>query len=101
MDEYSPARHTILLIRMHLSAHCVTLRGVLGFLLAWAVLLLASGISISVLGFRLAPPGSAPLDTVAVVLLAVPAAILARCANTRLPEYERTRSRERQPSQLI
>jgi hypothetical protein len=87
--------------RAHLAAHGVGVRGLFGWLLAWAVVLLASRASISALGFQFGPPGSAPLDTAAVVLLVLPAAVLARCARTRTPELEQTRSRPRQPYELL
>lgn len=87
----------LLIARAQLAAHGVTVRGAVGYLLVWIAVVLASRVSISVLGIELAPPASSPLDTVAVLMLILPAAVLTRCLRTRTPELDRTRSRARQP----
>lgn len=91
----------LLTARAQLAAHGVTVQGAAGYLLVWVAVVLASRVSISVLGIELAPPASSPLDTVAVLMLILPAAALTRCLRTRTPELDRTRSRARQPAAAL
>lgn len=90
-----------LLARAQLAARGVSVRGLLGLLAAWAVVLLTSRVSVTALGFQFGPPGSAPLDTAGVVLLVLPAAVLAQWTRARTPELELTRARHLQPYESL
>lgn len=85
-------------VRIQAAARGVTLRGAVGYLLTWTVVVLAAGMSISTLGLRLAPPGSSALDMASILLLILPASVLTRSLRIRVPEFDSTRSRPRQPS---
>jgi hypothetical protein len=84
-----------------MKAHGVTLRGSVAYLLVWALIALASRFSISALGLQFAPQGSSSLDTVAILLMLLPATIIVRCLCSQAPTLEVTRSRGRQPAQLL
>lgn len=95
------ARALLSVVRIQAAARGVTLRSVVGYLLTWAVVVLTAGMSISTLGLRLSPPGSSVLDTASVLLLILPASVLTHSLCIRVPEFDRTRSRPRQPSAAI
>lgn len=94
-------RGAILVVRAQVAVRGVSGRGALGYVLAWVAVLLVSRVSVSMLGIQLAPLGSSPLDTVGVMALILPAAVLTRCLRSRTPELECTRSRPRQPAAAL
>jgi hypothetical protein len=83
------------------AARGVTLTGAAAYGLMWLLIAGSSRFSMSALGLQFAPPGSASLDTVAVMLLLVPAGILTSCLGSQTPTLEATRSRRCYPSQQL
>lgn len=94
-------RVLLTIIRIQAAARGVTLRGAVGYVLTWMAVVLTAGMSISTLGLRLSPPGSSVLDTASVLLLILPASVLTHSLRIRVPEFDRTRSRPRQPSTAL
>ncbi|WP_203335511.1 hypothetical protein [Nocardioides limicola] len=87
-----------LIARSYLAAHGVSRRGLMGYLVAWGVVAFASRGRHSALGLQLGDPGSEPLDTIGLVMMAVPALILLRCLPLYTVELGLGRSRGAQPS---
>ncbi|WFE19740.1 hypothetical protein O7621_17595 [Solwaraspora sp. WMMD937] len=88
-------------LRAFATARGVTVRGLVGYLLIWLFIAAASRFTVSATGLQFAPPGSAALDTVAVILLLLPAGVLAGTLTSRTPHLEATRSRSSQPAHAI
>jgi hypothetical protein len=95
-------RHPVfVVVAAYIAARGVTVRGAAAYLSSWLLVAAASRFSISALGLQFAPPGSASLDTVAVVVLLLPASILAGVLESQAPTLEATRSRSRYPAQVF
>lgn len=95
-------RHPWLLVVVaYAAARGVTLGGAAAYALTWLAIAASSRFSMSALGLQFAPPGTASLDTVAVMLLLLPAAILTNCLASQTPTLEMTRSRRRYPAQQL
>lgn len=91
----------LFLLRAHAKAHGVTGRAIVAYLLVWLGIAVTARYRLSAFGLNLAPLGTAPLDTVAILTTLVPAGVMARCLRSRLDSLEVTRSRHRQPGQIL
>ncbi|MFG1955389.1 hypothetical protein [Micromonospora sp. NPDC048830] len=67
----------------------------------WLAIGLFSRFSMSALGLQFAPPGSAALDTVGVIFMLVPAAVLSNCLPSQAPSLEAVRARNVLVPQLL
>ncbi|TDB79059.1 hypothetical protein [Micromonospora sp. KC721] len=82
-------------------ARGVTVPGIAAYAALWAVVGAVSQFSMSALGLQFAPPGSASLDTVAVIFMLLPAATVASSMTSRTTELEAVRSRPRVAAQSL
>ncbi|WP_213451108.1 hypothetical protein [Rhizomonospora bruguierae] len=89
------------ILTAYVAARGVTRRGLAAYAVTWLAVAFAARFSMSALGLQFAPPGSAALDTVAVVLMLLPAGLLAGFLASQAPSLEATRSRRRHPAQLL
>lgn len=91
----------LVVVVAYATARGFTVRAAAAYLLVWALIAAASRLGVSALGLDVAPPGSASLDTIAVLLMLLPAAILGRSLGSKADSLEPTRSRGRHPAQIL